>query len=914
MHPTPRVLRSDPRSRPWSAAPSASPGPAAPRDAPVGAGSGPAGAARLVAATVLAAALLVGPAAAQGQRVQGQVTGSDGGHPLEGVMVRLSDDEGEEVAGTFTDAGGRYRLEAERPGRYRLSAGRIGYATHRGDLFRLRLGGVVERDLRLEAEGVELSGIQVTGERSCEVDPEKARGTRRLWREARRALEAARWTADRGAVELRTRNFRRRLGEDLGVEETLEETRGYGFGRSPYTSLPAEKLVQRGYVDARGDYLDWYAPDAEVLLSDAFRRTHCFWVTRKDAPEPGWVGLAFRPREDREVPEIEGVLWLDQGTAALERLSFSYVNVKLATSRHAAGGEVAFFRLPSGPWIVRRWTIRMPLLEKDRLRIATPDRTYHREEVEVAGYDEQGGQVVHVRSGDRVLYDFEQATVAGVVWDSLNARPLEGARVELGGTGRVDTTGVRGRFRFPGVPRGSWRVDFRHALLRELGLEGRGAMVRAEPGKLARVRLALPGAGRLAAELCPDRDEGTGVLLGRVLRGDGSGEADDGAAPAAGARVAAVWPGGDGDPADRESLVHREVRADEAGRYRICGVPMGRELALRAEAEGAAGAVTRTRLASRPVERSRLSLGETGAAEELASMVRQQGFGPGVPGAGEGEGAPGRIVGEVRVSGQERPLAAARVRLGEDRVVSTDSAGRFRADGVAPGTHRVRVEYLGFGSQQALVRVPPGDTVRTTFFLQSDPVPLPELSVRVEGTEVTGKLAGFQRRRESGRGHYLTREEIERVPGNDLADALRDVPGLRVRPCPGGSGKCVVTTRSLQTRLGTITPDEARGTAGGDEPPGRRPRTGEPSLPDADSVPQGRRCGVAWFVDGAPVSMTMQDPNDPASATSVLDRFPKDHVEAIEVYSGPSQIPARFKSSASGCAKVAVVIWTRVGG
>lgn len=912
MRPTPHVPPSEPRSAAASAGPS--PGPASSAGASAGTGSTSAGAARVVSAAALAAALLAAPSAAQGQRVRGQVTGSDGGRPLEGVVVHLSDDEGEEVAGTFTDAGGRYRLEAGRPGRYRLSAGRIGYATHRGELFRLQLGGVVERDLRLEAEGVELSGIQVTGERSCAVDPEKARGTRRLWREARRALEAARWTADRGAVELRTRNFRHRLGEDLGVEETLEETRGYGFGRSPYTSLPAEKLVQQGYVDARGDHLDWYAPDAEVLLSDAFRRTHCFWVTREDAPEPGWVGLAFRPREDREVPEIEGVLWLDQGTAALERLTFSYVNVNLATFRHAAGGEVAFFRLPSGPWIVRRWTIRMPLLEKDRLRIATPDRTYHREEVEVAGYDEQGGQVIHVRSGDRVLYDFEQATVAGVVWDSLDARPLGGARVELGGTGRADTTGVQGRFRFPGVPEGSWQVVFRHPLLREPGLEGRAATVRTEPGKLARVRLSLPGAGRLAAELCPDRDEGTGVLLGRVVRGGGRGDADGGA-PAAGARVAAVWPGGDGDPADRESLVHREVRADEAGRYRICGVPMGRELALRAEAEGSAGAVTRTRLASRPVERSQLSLGETGTAEELASMVRQQGFGPDVPGAGEDEGAPGGIVGEVRVSGQERPLSAARVRLDEDRVVSTDSAGRFRADGVAPGTHRVRVEYLGFGSQQALVRVPPGDTVRTTFLLQSDPVPLPELSVRVEGTEVTGKLAGFQRRRESGRGHYLTREEIERVPGNDLADALRDVPGLRVRPCPGGSGKCVVTTRSLQTRLRTITPDEARGTAGGDQPPGRRPRTAsEPSLPDADSVPQGRRCGVAWFVDGAPVSMTMQDPNDPASATSVLDRFPKDHVEAIEVYSGPSQIPAQFKSSASGCAKVAVVIWTRVGG
>lgn len=871
-------------------------------------------AAPALALPALAAVLALGaaPSPASGQAtVVGRVTDAGSGRPLEGVVVRLvapgpRGDGRREVAGAFTDADGRFRLELERPGRHRLEAERIGYESFSGDPFLVELGGRVERHVRLTPEGVRLSGIEVTSRRRCSTDPATARATQRLWREARRALEAARWTAEHASVEMRTRNFERRLDADLDVVETVAETRGFGFGASPYRSLRAEELSERGYADPRGDYVDYYAPDAEALLSDTFRRDHCFWVTRDGAPEGGWVGLAFEPAEGREMPEIEGVLWLDETTAELKRLEFGYVNLPFRTSGHAAGGRVDFLRLPSGPWLVRRWSIRMPRIERDELRIGA----YRREELEVAGYEEEGGEVVRAASGGRTLYDAERATVAGVVYDSVDGGPLAGARVELAGTGRVDTTGAEGRFRFPAVPEGSYRVRSTHPSLAALGLgelEGRADVA---PGERVETHLAVPGPATLARRLCPDAGDGVGAVVGRVRGADGSG-------PVLGARVAAVWPRehGEAPREDPEAWTHRRVRADDRGRFRLCGVPAGRTLALRAEAGAGVGAVAETRLEAPAARVVELELGPDGA-DRLAMLIREQGLAG--PGAGA-DGVPGAVRGTVEAAGDGRPLAAAEVHLDGERAAVTDSAGRFELRGVEPGPHRVRVTYLGFESREALVRVPAGDTVESAVRMQTDPVPLPELTVRVEGGDGPAGLAGFRDRMRTGSGHYVTREEIEETEGDDLADVLREVPGLRVRPCPGGGGDCVRSTRSQPSRLGTLTPAD-RGPGGRrDLPPGeRRQADGEGSpLPDRDTVPRARPCGIAYFVDGAPVALVRRDPSDPADPSGAdfeLSRIAKQDVEAVEVYSGPARIPVRFRQSVTGCVRVAIVVWTRRGG
>ena len=67
------------------------------------------------------------PEDAAAQVMQGSVIGANGEGPIATALVRLVDEDGEQVAITIADDRGRFRLEAPAPGSYRLQAERVGY-------------------------------------------------------------------------------------------------------------------------------------------------------------------------------------------------------------------------------------------------------------------------------------------------------------------------------------------------------------------------------------------------------------------------------------------------------------------------------------------------------------------------------------------------------------------------------------------------------------------------------------------------------------------------------------------------------------------------------------------------------------------------------------------------------------------
>ena len=97
------------------------------------------------------------------------------------------------------------------------------------------------------------------------------------------------------------------------------------------------------------------------------------------------MGLAFEPVRDTDQPDIEGTLWLDRETAALQFLEFGYTWAEYQEARGVARGRVEFEGLPNGAWIVRKFWIRMPRLAQDLSR-AREGRTG----VYVAGIREAG--------------------------------------------------------------------------------------------------------------------------------------------------------------------------------------------------------------------------------------------------------------------------------------------------------------------------------------------------------------------------------------------------------------------------------------------------------------------------------------------------------------------------------------------
>lgn len=229
----------------------------------------------------------------------------------------------------------------------------------------------------------------------------------------------------------------------------------------------------------------------------------------------------------------------------------------------------------------------------------------------------------------------------------------------------------------------------------------------------------------------------------------------------------------------------------------------------------------------------------------------------------------GTLAGEVRAAEDGEPLPGALVVIREREVgTETNEGGRFAFRRFAAGRYTVEVRYLGRRSKTVEAVVRPGRITHLELELETEVVELPGLEVAVEHS-YRGKMAGFWERRRRGVGSFVTREEIERAPGNQFHQAFRGLAGLRVVPCgPGSSTGCYRLVSSRQTA----------GFGGCLEP--------------------------KVYVDGARIPL--QD------YPLGINEMRPEQVEAAEVYTGPSQIPARFGGSDAACG--VIVIWTRAPG
>lgn len=176
-----------------------------------------------------------------------------------------------------------------------------------------------------------------------------------MWEEARKALAAAAWTQERGYYYYEMMDIERRLDRDGRKVLSEERALSRSFLLAPYVSRPADSLAAVGFASINPDTSVYWAPDAEVLLSDTFLDTHCFRLRTSVHHAPGLIGLAFEPASYRAVPDIGGTLWLDPETARLTRLDFTYRHLDLPEPilTSGIGGTVDFEAMPNGTWIVR---------------------------------------------------------------------------------------------------------------------------------------------------------------------------------------------------------------------------------------------------------------------------------------------------------------------------------------------------------------------------------------------------------------------------------------------------------------------------------------------------------------------------------------------------------------------------------
>lgn len=235
----------------------------------------------------------------------------------------------------------------------------------------------------------------------------------------------------------------------------------------------------------------------------------------------------------------------------------------------------------------------------------------------------------------------------------------------------------------------------------------------------------------------------------------------------------------------------------------------------------------------------------------------------------------GALAGTVRQAETAEPLEDALVVLPERGVGTyTDSTGHFAFADLPVGETTLEVRFLDRRSERRSVTLRPHEVTEVELSLRVEAVEVPGLTVEAERRR-RGRMAGFHRRMERGSGHFITRDELERKEGNLLHQVFRPVAGIDVIPCSDLPG-----SRKRRTPACYVV-------ASGREAP---------------SFIQRGPCVPIFYVDGH------RTPIDELPLG--INELAVEEIEAIEVYNGPAQTPARFISGSRGRCGV-VVIWTR---
>ena len=311
-------------------------------------------------------ALAARGARASAQVVTGTATDRESGAAVAGAIISLLQDGPVRVAPTLAEERGRFVVRAPRAGQYRLRAEAVGYGAFMSAPFTVSDGDTVRMTAVLDPRRNMLAAVQITAVTACHTDPQGGERTAAVWEEIRKALAST----EVGAAERRTEFELEQVDQELTrlrsvVGHHSVKSRTYATGS--YGSLPAEVLARTGYVVELADSVEYYGPDAPLLLSPHFLSTHCFsTVERRPLFGSREIGLRFRPLDDHLRADISGTVWLDRATSALKRIEFTYEVPSWPSAAESASGEVQYARTTGGQWYVSRWEMNMPVLTINR--------------------------------------------------------------------------------------------------------------------------------------------------------------------------------------------------------------------------------------------------------------------------------------------------------------------------------------------------------------------------------------------------------------------------------------------------------------------------------------------------------------------------------------------------------------------
>ena len=343
------------------------------------------------------------PTALTAQQVRGRVVTAADSTPVAHALLLLLDEHGTERSRSSTSASGGFDLYAPTAGRFRVRVQRIGQHGWEAPPVNLAAGTTLTLTLQVPDIPFELPPIEVVNRRPrCGVTLGDGSIGAAMLEAAQTALGVAEAEASSGRRTYAAESYRRTV-PDLGpaIDSTMTGTQLTGW---PVESADPDSLRIHGFVHGHWPPPNavnagpvagptYFAPDARVMFSDWFLKTHCIAVdtisTRERRPHKALVGRFEPVRGTRDVTALRGQLVFDRSTLGLRLLTFEFVARPRWAPRGSAGGQLRFARLPDGAWVPASWQLRVPLpkVGADRYRFF--------------GVLEVGGRVSSVRLNGR---------------------------------------------------------------------------------------------------------------------------------------------------------------------------------------------------------------------------------------------------------------------------------------------------------------------------------------------------------------------------------------------------------------------------------------------------------------------------------------------------------------------------------
>lgn len=339
------------------------------------------------------------------------------------------------------------------------------------------------------------------------------------------------------------------------------------------------------------------------------------------------------------------------------------------------------------------------------------------------------------------------------------------------------------------------------------------------------------------------------------------------AAPAAGQTVRGIaWDGTSGRPvpgavlhvrsASGEDVGHPGAVADSAGRFTLNLRGVRLPAAVVAQRQGYAASAPfflEDGSGTAGVE-ILVELRSLGAVEEPVALTD----------AGTSPDRLARILGWVKEKNSGRPVYAAEVTvLGSERSATTDVNGMFILDGVPPGPISVGITHMSFAPEGRAFTAEAGRSYEIRASLAPDAIPLQGVEVSVRSSTWYRQMDGLRVRMQLGlRGDFITAQHMEARGFPPVAEALRELPGVRL-----------------------IRAD---------------PHAWDVRFRNCEQQP-------VLYIDG--IQVNQPESGEPLRELVMVHGM---DVEAIEVYRGAASVPAEFSGPDAMCG--AIVIWTRRGG